>query len=102
MCCLIEGALGYYNPSPHSGVSRACKFTWICYSENAPTMASHFYVGELILSANRILLEDFRQGLPVQTNAHDCGLRVLLWVLVILRGFRLNGSDFQEMDMPAW
>ncbi|KAF9479003.1 hypothetical protein BDN70DRAFT_807721 [Pholiota conissans] len=38
----------------------------------------------------------------VQTNAHDCGLWVLIWIAAILRGYGTIDGAVSEETMPTW
>ncbi|KAF8178009.1 hypothetical protein BJ912DRAFT_856565, partial [Pholiota molesta] len=38
----------------------------------------------------------------IQTNGHDCGLWVLLWITAVLRGYGTAGRAIDETVMPAW
>jgi len=38
----------------------------------------------------------------LQTNGHDCGLWVLFWIAVILRGFNFGGPCVKEEVMSSW
>jgi len=39
---------------------------------------------------------------PVQSNAFDCGLWVLMWIAAVMRGFETTPSIISEECMPFW